>query len=163
MTVSRATASPPPAAEASAARRVVEDVQDAFRQGDYARLASRYDDDVDWLFHGPPDIFPEIGYRRGKIAVFQAFEALNAHYRFERHVTEQLIAEGDRAASIADVTLVQRASGRTIRCRIATFYRVRDGRVVEYRGFTDSFDVAEQVLGRELPVLSPLAGGKPSG
>jgi len=47
---------------------------------------------------------------------------------------------------------VQRASGRTIRCRIASFHQVRDGRVIEYRGFTDSFDAAEQVLGREFPL-----------
>ncbi len=129
---------------------MIEDIQDAFRHADYARIAARYDDDVDWLFYGPPVIFPEIGPRRGKLAVFQALEALNAHYRFERHVTEWLVAEGDRAASIADVTLVQRASGRTIRCRIAGFHRVRDGRVIEYRGFMDSFDAVEQALGNEL-------------
>lgn len=134
------------------ARAVIEDIQDAFRRGDYARLAARYDDDVDWLFHGPASVFPEVGHRRGKVAVFQALEALNRLYRFDRHVTEWLVAEADRAASIADVTLVQRASGRTIRCRIASFHQVRDGRVVEYRGFTDSFDAVEQVLGREFPL-----------
>ncbi len=129
---------------------MVEDIQDAFRKGDYARIAARYDDEVDWLVYGPQSVFPEIGRRRGKRAMFQALEALNAHYRFEHHVTEWLIAEGDRAASIADVTLVQRSSGRTIRCRIASFLRVRDGRVMEYRAFMDSFDAAEQVLGHEL-------------
>ena len=135
---------------ASSARAAVEDIQDAFRKGDYARIAARYDDEVDWLVYGPQSVFPEIGRRRGKRAMFQALEALNAHYRFERHVTEWLIAEGDRAASIADVTLMQRSSGRTIRCRIASFLRVRDGRVVEYCAFMDSFDAAEQVLGHEL-------------
>jgi ketosteroid isomerase-like protein len=153
MTASRQRASAAPADAASlAARAVVEEIQDAFRHGDYARMASRYDDDIDWLFYGPPAIFPEVGHRIGKVAMFQALEALNLHYRFDRHVTEWLVAEGDRVASIADVTLVQRASGRTIRCRIASFHRVRDGRVIEYRGFMDSFDAAEQVLGHELPL-----------
>jgi hypothetical protein len=132
------------------ARAVIEAIQEGFRRGDYAAIAARYDDDVDWLLFGPTAVFPEIGHRRGRVAVFQALEALNAHYRFTHHATEQLIAEGDRCASIADVTLVQRASGRTIRCRVAGFFRVRDGKVVEYRGFMDSFDAAEQVLGREL-------------
>jgi hypothetical protein len=150
------TAGPDSAAQSadaiSPARAVIEAIQDGFRRGDYAAIAARYDDDVDWLFYGPPAVVPAIGQRRGKVAVFQALEALNAHYRFERHVTERLIAEDDRCASIADVTLVQRASGRTIRCRVAGFFRVRDGKVVEYRGFMDSFDAAEQVLGRELKV-----------
>ena len=54
------------------------------------------------------------------------------------------------AAGVADVKLVQRTTGRIIQCKIASFHRVRDGQVVEYRGFTDSFDAAEQVAGREL-------------
>jgi ketosteroid isomerase-like protein len=77
---------------------------------------------------------------------------LNRHYEVVQSVTEWLIAEGDRAASTTDLTLKQRATGRTIRCRIASFHRVRDGRVIEYRGFTDSFDAAEQVLGHELRI-----------
>jgi ketosteroid isomerase-like protein len=131
-------------------REVVRAIQEAFRAGDYARIAQLYDDDVDWLFHGPISIFPEVGHRRGKLAVFKSFEALNRLYTFERHVTDHLIADGEWVAGIADVTLVQRSSARTIHCRIGSFHRVRNGRLVEYRGFVDSFDAAEQVLGHEL-------------
>ncbi len=45
---------------------------------------------------------------------------------------------------------MQRASRRIIRVRTANFYRFRAGKVIEYLGFTDSLDIAEQVLGREL-------------
>ncbi len=134
------------------ARAVIEAIQAAFRAGDYAGIAARYDDNLDWLVYGPPSVFPELGHRRGKTAVFQGLHTLNRHYEVVQSVTEWLIAEGDRAASITDLTLKQRATGRTIRCRIASFHRVRDGRVIEYRGFTDSFDAAEQVLGHELRV-----------
>ena len=48
MTVNRQRASAVPAAAAPlSARAVIEDIQDAFRHGDYARIAARYDDDVD--------------------------------------------------------------------------------------------------------------------
>lgn len=140
------------AANSDGARAVILEIQDAFRKGDYARIAARYHDDVDWLFHGPTSVFPEVGRRHGKVAVFKTLAALNVLYRFERYVTDHLIAEGDYAAGIADVTLVQRASGRTIQCRIANFQRVKDGLVVEYRGFIDSFDAVEQVIGHELNV-----------
>jgi ketosteroid isomerase-like protein len=132
------------------ARATILEIQDAFRKGDYARISALYHDDIDWLFHGPTSVFPDVGRRRGKVEVFKTLAALNALYRFERYVTDHLIAEGDWAAGIADVTLVQRSSDRVIQCKIASFHRVRDGLVVEYRGFTDSFDAAEQVLGREL-------------
>jgi len=35
---------------------------------------------------------------------------------------------------------------------VASFYRVRNGRVVEYQGFVDSFDAVEQALGRYIEV-----------
>ncbi|MDI1347519.1 MAG: nuclear transport factor 2 family protein [Pseudolabrys sp.] len=140
-------ASPGPDRSAPA-RAVVMAIQDAFAKADYARMAALYDDEIDWLFHGPVSIFPEIGHRHGKVAVFRAFEALNTLYRFDRYVMDQLVAEADWAAGIADVTMTQRASGRTIQCRIASFHRVRDGRLIHYRGFNDSFDAVEQVLGR---------------
>lgn len=143
---------PNTAANSDGARAAVLDIQDAFRKGDYARIAARYHDDIDWLFHGPTSVFPQVGRRHGKVAVFKALAALNALYRFERYETDHLIAEGDCAAGIADVTLVQRASERTIQCRIANFQRVKDGLVVEYRGFIDSFDAVEQVIGYELDV-----------
>jgi ketosteroid isomerase-like protein len=134
------------------ARAVIAQVQDAFRKNDYERLASFYHDDIDWIFHGPASIFPEIGHRRGKVEVFKSLAALNALYRFEQYDTEQLIADNNAAASVANVRMVQRSTGRIIQCKIASFHRVRDGKIVEYRGFTDSFDAAEQVLGREFPV-----------
>jgi ketosteroid isomerase-like protein len=134
------------------ARAIVMEMQKAFREADYARMAALYHDDIDWLFYGPVSIFPEIGHRRGKVEVFKAFEALNTLYHFDRHVTDHLVAEGDWAAGIADVTMTQRSSGRVIQCRVASFHRVRDGRLIYYRGFNDSFDAVEQVMGRIVTV-----------
>ena len=142
----------PSSAGDSDARTVVLAIQEAFRNADYGRMAALYDDNIDWLFHGPVSIFPEIGHRRGKAAVFRSFERLNILYHFERHVSDQLIAEDDWAAGISDTTMTQRATGRIIQCRVANFHRVRDGRLIEYRGFCDTFDAVEQTLGRELPV-----------
>lgn len=139
---------PGAAACADSARAVIADIQDAFRKSDYARIAARFHSDIDWLFHGPVAIFPEIGHRRGKAAVFETFAALNRRYRFDRHVTDHLIGEGNCGAGVAEVSLFQRDSGRTIRVRVASFFRIENGLVVEYRGFTDSFDAVEQVLGK---------------
>lgn len=138
--------------DTGSARSVILEIQDAFRKSDYARMAELYHDDIDWVFHGPASVFPDVGRRSGKAEVFKTFVSLNTMYRFTRHVTDQLVAEGNWAASIADVTMVQRTTGRVIQCKIASFHRVHDGKVIEYRGFTDSFDAVEQVLGHELPL-----------
>ncbi len=146
---------PGDAASADNARAVIADLQDAFRKNDYARIAARFHPDIDWLFHGPITIFPEIGHRRGKAAVFTACAELNARYRFDRHVSDHLIAEGDWGAGVAEIALVQRDSGRIIKVRVASFFRIENGLVTEYRGFTDSFDAVEQVLGKIIQFDGP--------
>ena len=60
--------------------------------------------------------------------------------------------DGDRAAVMSDVNFGQRATERTLRFRLANFLRFQDGRIIEFREFTNTFDVVEQALGRELPL-----------
>ena len=43
-----------------------------------------------------------------------------------------------------------RDSDRVIRLDIGNFFTLRDGRILTYRQFNDSFDVVQQVLGRDL-------------
>jgi ketosteroid isomerase-like protein len=138
-------------------RAAVRDVLDAFSKGDFERLAQRYDENVDYMFYAPVSVFPFTGPRQGRASVFAAFAELYKAYKIERQVVEAVIVDNDRAAALSDVTLVQRSTGRIVRSRVASFYGFRDGRVVEYRGFIDSFDAVEQALGRWLDVDPPAA------
>lgn len=133
-------------------RATIENLIDAFQQGDNERLAAGYHDDVDWLFYAPISLFPFAGARRGKAEVFKGFAALYQAFRLVKYETQMTVVEGEHCATLCDAGLEQRTTGRIIRARIAGFHRFQDGLLIEYRGFTDSFDSAEQVLGRELPV-----------
>ena len=133
-------------------RAIIEDMIDAYKQGDNDRLAARYHVDVDWLFHAPVVLFPFAGARRGKAEVFKGFAAMYEAYRPVEYEVEVVLADGDHAATMCDAHMEQRTTGRIIRSRIANFHRFQDGLVVQYRGFMDSFDTAEQVLGRELDI-----------
>ena len=106
-------------------------------------------------FTGRSRFFPRSAIAAARPRCFKAFADLNARYRFDRHVSDHLIAEGDWGAGVAEVALVQRDSGRTIRVRIASFFRIENGLVTEYRGFTDSFDAVEQVLGKIIQFDGP--------
>ena len=133
-------------------RGIIGKVHDAFAQGDHEQFARYYDDDVDWTFHAPVSVFPFLGRRIGKAAVFSSLGELYAGYKVEALAVQLVMADGDRAAVISEVALQQRATGRTIRCRVASFYRLRNDRVVEYEGFLDSFDAVEQAFGRYIEV-----------
>src|SRR3982074_1896742 len=110
-------------------RDIIGKIHDAFAKGDHKQFARYYNDDVDWTFHAPVSVFPFLGRRIGKAAVFLSLGELYASYKVEALAAHLLLGDGDRASVISEVAMQQRATGRTIRSRVASFYRLRDGRV----------------------------------
>jgi ketosteroid isomerase-like protein len=133
-------------------RAVIGALHDAYARGEYERFASYYDDEVDWTFHAPVSIFAFAGRRLGKAAMLRSLGELATGYQVEFLVPQVILVDGNGAAATSEVTLTQRTTGRTIRCRVASFYRLRGGQVVEYEGFLDSFDAVEQALGHFIDI-----------
>lgn len=131
-------------------RELVRDLYDAYARRDGARVAGFIHDDIDWVMYGPVAIFPFAGPRRGRAAAMAALAGIAEHFLLNSHQLEFVIADGDRAAVIADVSFTQRATNRIMRFRLANFLRFRDGKLIEFREFSNTFDVVEQALGREL-------------
>jgi ketosteroid isomerase-like protein len=121
---------------------------DTYRRRDLEAFARLLHDDIDWIIHGPIEVFPFAGLRRGRPAVLQALAMMSLSYSLDSYEADFVIVEGDRAAIMADVGLTQRVTGRLLRFRAANFLRVQDRRLIEFREFADSFDQVEQALGR---------------
>lgn len=130
----------------------VESLYGAYERRDLARFADMLHEDIDWVIYAPVALFPFAGPRRGRTAVLEALTAIADSYALERHTREIVVVENGRAAVMADVSFRQRATGRTMRFRVANFLRFAGGKVIELREFADTFDIVEQVLGRELDV-----------
>jgi len=128
-------------------RATVEELYDAYRRHDAKRVAEMVHEDIDWVIYGPIEIFPFAGLRRGRAAVLQALAAIGEAYLLEKHTIEIMIVDGDRAAVMADLSLKQRATDRTLRFRVANFLRIENGQLIEFREFSDSFDQVEQAIG----------------
>ncbi len=131
-------------------RATVVELYDAYERRDVDRIAALIHDDIDWVIYAPVSVFPFAGPRQGRAAVLQTLGAIAEEYALQSYKREIMIVDGDRAAVMSDVNFTQRATGRTLRFRVANFLRVRDGRLIEFREFVNSFDVVEQALGREL-------------
>ena len=138
--------------QATQTRETLNDLYRAYREGNAERVAALIDDDIDWCIYGPARVFTFEGPRRGKAQVIDVLAAIGEQYELKRHDQEIIIVEGDRAAVLSQVAFVQRATGRTLSMRLINFVRVRDGRIVEFREFSDTFDVVEQAAGSWLHV-----------
>jgi ketosteroid isomerase-like protein len=138
-------------------RAIVLDLHRAYREGDAQRVADLIHDDIDWIIHGPAHVFPFEGPRHGRIAVLEVLAQIGEHFELKRYEHETLICENDRAAVMSRTSFVQRGTGRTLSLRLVNFIRVQDGRIIEFREISDTFDVVEQALGYHLRVPA-LAG-----
>ena len=139
-------------AQTTQTRQVLKDLYQAYREGNAERVSALIDDDIDWCIYGPARVFPFEGPRRGKGQVMDVLAAIGQHYELKRHDQEIMIVEGHRAAVLSQTAFVQRATGRTLSMRLINFIRVRDGKIVEFREFSDTFDVVEQAAGAWLQV-----------
>jgi len=131
-------------------RALVRELYDAYERRDFVGVAALIHDDIDWMIYGPVAVFPFAGARKGRDAVLQAMAAIAESYALESYRREIVIVEGERAAVMSDVAFTQRKTGRIMRFRLANFLRFKDGRVIEFREFANTFDVVEQALGHEL-------------
>ncbi len=133
-------------------RATIIELHDAYRNGDVERVAAVIHDDIDWIIHGPVRIFPFEGPRRGKQQVMQVLASIAEQFALKRYDHELLIVEGDRAAVLSNTAFEQRSTGRVLSLRLINFVRVQDGKIIEFREFSDTFDVVEQALGSFLQV-----------
>jgi ketosteroid isomerase-like protein len=118
--------------------------------GDIERAAGYYDNDIDFVAYAPIEIFPTLGQKRGKAELTQSLVGLHTRYSKLEYEVLSIIAEEDRVATLLDLSLHARDSGRVIRLQIGNFCVLRQGRIAIYRQFLDSFDAAQQKLRQDL-------------
>jgi ketosteroid isomerase-like protein len=126
---------------------------------DLEGIAPYLHDEVVWTINGPVGVLTFCGTRHGKSAVLDLIaRAVPAVLRIRDLEREELLVDGDRAAAFIRVNGEQRGTGVTISYRIAQFVRFRLDQVIQFRAVIDSFDAAEQVLGRPIELASAAAG-----
>jgi ketosteroid isomerase-like protein len=104
------------------------------------------------MIHGPAHVFPFEGPRHGKTAVLEVLGEIGRRFELKSYEHEVLVCENDRAAVMSRVVFIQRPTKRTLTLRLVNFIRIQDGKIVEFREISDTFDVVEQALGAPLYV-----------
>ena len=132
-------------------RGAVQAFYEAFASRDPVRVGQLLADDVEWNMSGPVDVFPFCGPRRGKAAAMEYLgRGVPSLFAIKRYEPLEMVIDGDCAATFSKVTAVQRETGRIITFHSAHFVRFRDGKVTSMKSITDTFLVAEQVVGHRI-------------
>jgi ketosteroid isomerase-like protein len=123
---------------------------DAFYAGDVPRLESCCDEAFTSLTYAPVEIFPHLGFKQGKAWIAQAIRIQQERYSSRRYTLHSVVVEDAQAATLVQANLTKRSDQRIVQLTVGEFYTLRDGLIVEHRAFFDSFDLLQQVLGRDL-------------
>jgi len=108
------------------------------------------DEEVDWAIHGPIDMFPFLGARRGKAAVLEVIRNIADNFRVHRFDRESIMLGADQAASMLRYSLSVLDANKPVSLRVAHFAQFRDGQLRRLRVLVDSVDLVEQALGRPI-------------
>jgi hypothetical protein len=123
---------------------------DAFYAGDAARAQDCCDDAFSSIVYAPVEVFPHLGIKQGKAWVADAIRIQQEYYSSRRYTLEFIAAKDTRAATLVQTTLIKRSDDRVILLNVGEFFTLRAGRIVEHRALFDSFDLMQQLLGRDL-------------
>lgn len=125
---------------------------DALAAGEPEQIAPWLDDDVDWTVFGPVDLIPFFGHRRGKAAVLAMLAEVAPRVALNACDAEHTLAQEGRAASMLRISVRDLKSQRTLSLRLALFAQFEAGKLMTLRAVFDSFDAAEQALGRHIDI-----------
>lgn len=125
---------------------------DALACGKPERIAAMLDENVDWTVFGPVDLFPFFGHRKGRDAVLSMLHEVAPRVALNGCDTEHTLTDGGHAASMLRVSVRDLRSHRILSLRLALFAQFSGGRLVTLRAVFDSFDAAEQALGRHIDI-----------
>ena len=108
------------------------------------------DEEVDWAIHGPVDMFPFLGARRGKAAVLEVIRNIADNFRVHRFDRESIMLGVEQASSMLRYSLTVLDSNKPVRVRLAHFAQFREGRLFSLRILVDSYELVEQAIGMPL-------------
>lgn len=138
--MSDSPAVPPPIpgpAEHAPAEQVVRRMYDAFGRGDEARLRELIAADVEWI---QCEGFPGGAHRRGIESVLDGVLRGNRGTWTGFAVAfDEFVTSGDRVVVLGAYSGSHHRTGRAMRSVFAHAYEVRDGRIVRFRQFADTW------------------------
>jgi len=123
---------------------------DAYYSGDVETATACCDEDFETITYAPVDLFPHLGVKQGKAWVAEAIRTQEERYKNRKYELKMIAVDGDKAAAIQFLSLTKRSDDRIVHLETAEFCTFRAGRILTHRGFFDSFDFVQQLLGRDL-------------
>jgi len=118
----------------------------AINERQFSEIEPLIDEDVDWTIHGPVELFPYFGSRRGKAAVLEVLRQVAERVRVHRFDRESIMLGMESASSMLRCSLTMLDTNKPVRLRVAHFAQFREGRLSRMRMLVDCYELVEQAF-----------------
>jgi len=120
--------------------QVVKNGYAAFGRGDIQALLSLFAEDIEWI--SPGEGLPLAGTYRGRAEVTNFFQKLSDTIEFSSFEPREFLAEGDRVLVVGFSSGNSKTTNRTFENHWVMAFTVRDGKVTNFREYTDTLAAA---------------------
>jgi ketosteroid isomerase-like protein len=127
--------------------QTVKEIYDAVGTGDLEAILERVTDDVDWAAEAAGTAAPWYGQRDGKQGVASFFGDINSSIEISAFTPRNFTAGDDDVHLLVDWTFRPLATGHEASMTMHHYWRLRDGKVEQFRGSEDSAVTAAAFAG----------------
>ena len=124
--------------------KVIEQMYQAFGTGDVDAFLAHVAEDVEWTFPNVPH-HPASGIRHGHAGVGEFLQALMESEQIEQMEPREWIADDNSVVVIGFASGTARATGRAFAGEYVHFFKLREGKVVLFKDYPDTYSLAEAV------------------
>ena len=120
-----------------------------FGRGDIPSLLNRFADDIVWFSPGEGTAIPYAGRLQGKAQVAKFFEGVGSNLEFHEFNPSEFIAQGDVVVALGTWDATVRGTAVRIKDGFAMVFRIRDGKIAEFREYSDTRIYAAALASRD--------------
>jgi uncharacterized protein len=118
---------------------LVRGVYEAFGRGDVPAVLGMMDENIVWT---EAEGFPWGGSHRGPDAVLHdVFMKIMEAWEGFQATAEEYIDDGNTVVAVGQYSGTYKETGKEVRLPFATLWRINNGKVIEFRQFTDTMAV----------------------
>ena len=124
--------------EAGLGKAILDSYYAALKAGDFAALERLLTPDICVRYYGPPGLLPWGGVHQGFAAYRRFLNLVREHLEIIAVEQEAVVAEEAWVVVLGRGTWRARATGREIAVNMTNAFRLEEGRIAEYRVYTDT-------------------------
>ncbi|MCW2286140.1 ketosteroid isomerase-like protein [Rhodoblastus acidophilus] len=129
---------------------LVKSLYDAFKRGDLETIFAASDPNIKWISNADPALIPWGGERNGVEAAKGFFKELGDHVEFESFMPQEFFSGSDSVTVLGHTTARMKPSGGLVEHEWAHIFKIENGKVVEFRDFTDTHAVVQAYFGGDI-------------